>query len=82
MPIAPTQPVLQKSFMQKRIPTLIGLGFLVIGLVVGVVFLGKGAGIFAPRAAPETKPRLHFQFHSLLMKVQLAHLPLVLLKKI
>ena len=57
MPIAPTQPVLQKSFMQKRIPTLIGLGFLVIGLVVGVVFLGKGAGIFAPRAAPETTPK-------------------------
>lgn len=43
--------------MQKRIPTLIGLIFLVVALGVGVFFIGKGPGIFAPRATPETTPK-------------------------
>lgn len=42
--------------MKKRIPTMVGLGILVVGLVVGVVFLGTGPGVFAPRATPETTP--------------------------
>ncbi|NCN24450.1 MAG: hypothetical protein GW945_03140, partial [Candidatus Pacebacteria bacterium] len=46
----------QFSLLEKRIPTFIGLGVLVIGLVVGTIFLGKGSGVFAPRAAPETTP--------------------------
>lgn len=55
MPI--TRPQLTPNLMQKRIPTLLGLGFLVIGLIVGVVFIGRGSGIFAPRATPETTPK-------------------------
>lgn len=51
------QPQIDKiALMKKRIPTIAGLAILVIGLVVGVVFLGTGPGVFAPRATPETTP--------------------------
>lgn len=51
------QPVnIKKDLMKKRIPTMVGLGVLVVGLVVGVIFLGTGPGIFAPRASAETTP--------------------------
>jgi hypothetical protein len=51
------QPTVDKSkLMKKRIPTMVGLGVLVIGLIVGVIFLGTGPGVFAPRATPETTP--------------------------
>lgn len=51
------QPTVDKSkLMKKRIPTIVGLGILVVGLVVGVIFLGTGPGVFAPRATPETTP--------------------------
>lgn len=51
------QPILDKNkLMKKRIPTILGLGVLVVGLVVGVIFLGAGPGVFAPRATPETTP--------------------------
>lgn len=46
-----------KKMMQKRIPTWFGLIFLVVALGVGVFFIGKGPGIFAPRATPETTPK-------------------------
>lgn len=46
----------KKALMRKRIPTLAGLGILVVGLIVGVIFLGTGPGVFAPRATPETTP--------------------------
>jgi len=42
--------------MKKKIPTLIGLGILVVGLIVGVIVLGTGPGVFAPRATAETTP--------------------------
>ena len=45
------------SLWSKRIPTLFGVGILVIGLVIGVIFIGKGAGVFAPRATAETTPK-------------------------
>jgi hypothetical protein len=52
-----TSPLLKKKkVLDKRIPTMIGLSFLVIALVVGTLLLGKGGGVFAPRAAPETTP--------------------------
>lgn len=51
------QPTVDKSkLMKKRIPTMVGLGILVVGLIVGVIFLGTGPGVFAPRATPETTP--------------------------
>lgn len=43
--------------LSKRIPTLVGLGVLVVGLVVGIVLLGTGTNVFAPRATPETTPK-------------------------
>lgn len=43
--------------MQKRIPTLVGLGLLVVAMVVGVIFIGQGPGVFAPRATPQTTPK-------------------------
>lgn len=49
--------VQSKKLWQRRVPTILGLGFLVVGLIVGVIFMGKGAGVFAPRATPETTPR-------------------------
>lgn len=55
MPITNPQPAPKLS--QRRIPTLLGLGFLVLGLVVGVIFIGRGSGVFAPRATPETTPK-------------------------
>ncbi len=49
-----TRPI---SLWSKRIPTLFGVGILVIGLIIGVVFIGQGAGVFAPRASAETTPK-------------------------
>jgi len=46
----------KKGLMKKQIPTILGLGFLVVGLIVGVIFLGTGPGVFAPRASAETTP--------------------------
>ncbi len=54
-PITPS-PV-KKSFWHKGIPTLLGLGVLVVGLVVGVVVFGSGTGVFAPRASAESTPK-------------------------
>lgn len=52
------QPVVsRKKLFQRQIPTLLGLGILVIGLVVGVLFIGDGLGVFAPRATPQTTPK-------------------------
>ncbi len=42
---------------QKRIPTIFGLVILVVALVIGVLFIGDGPGVFAPRATPETTPK-------------------------
>jgi hypothetical protein len=51
----PTTP--QKSVFQRQIPTMLGIGVLVLGLIGGVVFMGAGPGIFAPRATPQTTPK-------------------------
>lgn len=42
--------------MNKRMPTFVGLLILVGALISGVVFLGDGPGVFAPRATSETEP--------------------------
>ncbi len=43
--------------MQKQIPTILGLFLLVAAIVVGLIFLGDGPGVFSPRATPEATPR-------------------------
>ncbi|NCN83095.1 MAG: hypothetical protein GW947_03960 [Candidatus Pacebacteria bacterium] len=45
------------SVFQKRMPTLIGIGILVIGLVAGTLLFSNGTGVFAPRASEETTPK-------------------------
>jgi hypothetical protein len=50
---------MRRSFFQKQIPTLLGISLLVVGLIVGVLFIGSGGSLnFAPRAAPQTTPKL------------------------
>ncbi|MFZ5376497.1 MAG: fibronectin type III domain-containing protein [Patescibacteria group bacterium] len=47
----------RKSFMEKRIPTLLGMGILVVSLIAGLLFFSQGTGVFAPRATPQTTPK-------------------------
>jgi hypothetical protein len=42
---------------KKQIPTLLGLGVLIISLVAGLMMFGEGTGVFAPRATPQTTPK-------------------------
>ncbi len=49
----------RQSFMNKRMPTYVGLLLLVIALVTGVLFLGEGPGVFAPRADSQSQPEKH-----------------------
>ncbi|OGJ37554.1 MAG: hypothetical protein A2383_00855 [Candidatus Pacebacteria bacterium RIFOXYB1_FULL_39_46] len=42
---------------KKQIPTLLGLGILIVSLIAGVLLFGDGTGVFAPRATPETTPK-------------------------
>lgn len=48
---------IRTKLLEKKIPTLLGLGILVVGLVAGIFFIGSGPGIFAPRATPQTTPK-------------------------
>lgn len=48
---------MKKTWSQKRIPTLLGLGVLVLGLVVGIIFLGQNFDAFSPRATAQTTPK-------------------------
>ncbi len=48
---------IQKKLTQKRIPTLLGLGVLIIGLVAGTLLFSQGTGVFSPRATPQTTPK-------------------------
>ena len=41
----------------KRIPTLLGVGLLVLALILSTVFFQQGLGVFSPRATPETTPK-------------------------
>lgn len=50
-------PALPKNLMDKKIPTILGMVVLVFALVAGVLLLGQGGGVFAPRATPETTPQ-------------------------
>lgn len=52
------KPMLNRSLLKKRIPTLLGLLVLVAGLVVGTILFSQGTGVFSPRATPETTPKL------------------------
>lgn len=45
------------KFLNKQIPTIIGLLLLVVALGAGVVFLRVGPGILTPRATPQTTPK-------------------------
>lgn len=49
----------KNGFWQKQIPTLLGIGVLVVALIVGVVVftIGGGPGVFAPRATSESTPK-------------------------
>jgi hypothetical protein len=42
---------------KKQIPTLLGLGILIVSLVAGLLLFGDGTGVFAPRATPQTTPK-------------------------
>lgn len=46
-----------KSVMQKKIPTILGLIILIGALVAGLLFFGEGTGVFSPRATPQTTPK-------------------------
>ena len=43
--------------MKKRIPTILGLAILVIGVVAGVALVDQGTGGFLPRANEEAVPQ-------------------------
>ncbi len=43
--------------LDKRIPTFVGVGVLVLGLIAGGVLFSQGTGVFAPRATPQTTPK-------------------------
>ncbi|MDA1079489.1 MAG: fibronectin type III domain-containing protein [bacterium] len=53
----PTIKLPNTALFQKRMPTLIGVGILVIGLISGTLLFSNGTGVFAPRASAETTPR-------------------------
>lgn len=46
-----------KKGWKKQIPTLLGIGVLIVALVSGLLFFGEGTGVFAPRATPQTTPK-------------------------
>lgn len=52
-----TVKVKKTSLGKKQIPTLLGLGILIISLVAGLLMFGDGTGVFAPRATPQTTPK-------------------------
>ncbi|HKY74363.1 MAG TPA: fibronectin type III domain-containing protein, partial [Patescibacteria group bacterium] len=43
--------------LSKRIPTILGIIFLVSGLGVGIFIVNQGTGGFLPKASPETTPK-------------------------
>lgn len=45
------------DFLSKRIPTILGIIFLVSGLGVGIFIVNQGTGGFLPKASPETTPK-------------------------
>ncbi len=51
------KPAIPSKLLDKRIPTLLGIFVLVVALIAGTLLLGKGPGVFAPRATPTTTPK-------------------------
>lgn len=45
------------DLLSKRIPTILGILFLVAGLGVGIFIVGQGTGGFSPKASPESTPK-------------------------
>ena len=45
------------NLLSKRIPTILGILFLVAGLGVGIFIVGQGTGGFLPKASPESTPK-------------------------
>lgn len=45
------------DLLSKRIPTILGILFLVAGLSVGIFIVGQGTGGFLPKASPESTPK-------------------------
>lgn len=43
--------------LQARIPTIFGLGILILGVVAGIVLLGQGTSGFLPRASEDAIPK-------------------------
>jgi len=50
-------PAKKTPLSKRQIPTLLGLGILIVSLVAGVLLFGEGTGVFAPRATPQTTPK-------------------------
>ncbi len=58
MSVLVMQPVQTRSgFLQKQIPTLVGVVVLVAAMVAGLFMFSEGTGVFAPRATPQTTPK-------------------------
>lgn len=53
----PTAPATRTPLSKRQIPTLLGLGILIVSLVAGLLMFGEGTGVFSPRATPETTPK-------------------------
>ncbi len=49
---------MKKSFLNLNMPTFLGVGILIVGLMAGIFFIGNGTGAFVPRASPQTTPKL------------------------
>lgn len=47
----------KKKVLDRRIPTVVGVAVLVLGLVAGGLLFSQGTGVFAPRATPQTTPK-------------------------
>ncbi len=43
--------------MKKRIPTVVGLGLLLVGVGAGIYLVGQGTGGFLPRASSDATPK-------------------------
>ncbi len=50
-------PAFQKRTAQRQIPTLLGIGILILSLIGGIAMIGTGGGVFTPRATPQTTPQ-------------------------
>jgi len=47
----------RRTISNTQMPTLLGIGILLCGLVAGMVVFNQGTGVFLPRATEETTPK-------------------------